>query len=1563
MRNMKRLKEKFVGLFLILSMIICLSFSTVLAVENDRIYGKDRISTSIEISKKGWQNGSEYVFIAQGYDFADALSVAPLAKKFNAPILLNGNIQLREDTINELKRLKPKKVFILGGEIVISKSVETQLKNININEIERIYGQTRYETALKINKKLGKSDALFITNGQSYADALSVSPIAAQKGIPILYTKNNEIPKEVNEYIKGNKISNVYVIGGDGVINDSVLKNIPNSERIFGKDRYETNREVLKKFSNDLKYENIYFVTGNDFPDALSISTLAADKKAPVILTNKNINSDVEKIINSNITSLSKFIAIGGPEVVPQNILDKFKMNFEIIKLSKDNERFGDEKKTRDIKSDILVTGNNVNIININLDGNLILDPGEKGTVNIKNVKAKNIIVKSGDVNSIELSNVKADKLDIETNKNVAVKLYDNSNIKSTEIKSSSILKNEKGSFGDIKVANTNEKSRTIQLIGEFKNEILVEDNAVINCENVQNIKINLKNSEKSVEIDGKVNKLDIIKGKNISVKGNIKTIKSENDSIINVKDKSNIEKIEALDKCKIKIENGAKVKLIEKSKDVSIEGKANKVVNKKENSSGGSTANPKSDEFSLIISNDGTEILNKNLKVDSKKSAMQYLKENADIKVSNGFIYQINNLKSKPLKNLSEDERKEGYLGADWFIYLNGKKTPVGANDVKVKAGDKLEFEYRRWDWHDLVADGEPISLTVEGIKSKIKQNEEMEILVTCVYRPVYDALIKIDGKEIATTNIDGEATIKISDEGNHEITVSKDSVEITKNIVVIKNNQGGNGNTSGEEPEKDTTIKLTSKNESFGDETKTKDIKENILVTGDNITLTNLNISGTLILDPGDKGTTNIKNVTVQNLIVKSGDVNSIKLNNVKVENLRVEANKNVAIKLFDNSIIKNTELKSSAILKNDTGSFGSVRISDTKKKSRSIKLIGDFKEEILVEGSVNLNCENANNVKVDLKDSKDIVEIKGNLALLNILKGKNLILDGKIDLIKSTNSAEVKINSKAEVNKIEALGQCKIKIEDGAKVKLVEKDKNVALEGNAEKVIDNELKPDTSQSAEFELAVLNNGTKMLSKTLKVDSKKSAMDYLNEVAKVKVDNGFIYEINGLKNVLIEKLSIEDRKKDVLGKDWFIYLNGEKTPVGAAGVFVKKGDKLTFEYRDWDWHDLYAPDYKGLPVLMLENYDDDEMSSGEEFEIGVSCVNKAVYNADVKVDGKLVGKTDLNGDFELSIEEPGKHIITVEKYGTSAKIEVIIKGETTKPEVPSKPESEEFELAVLNNGTKMLSKTLKVDSKKSAMDYLNEVAKVKVDNGFIYEINGLKNVLIEKLSIEDRKKDVLGKDWFIYLNGEKTPVGAAGVFVKKGDKLTFEYRDWDWHDLYAPDYKGLPVLMLENYDDDEMSSGEEFEIGVSCVNKAVYNADVKVDGKLVGKTDLNGDFELSIEEPGKHIITVEKYGTSAKIEVIIKEEILTTEEVDGKSLIIKRVEGNKIKFCIDEYKRDLNLPVTIKVLNEKGKYVYLDQSKTIDGKCEFNTVLDKGKYWGKCSVKGILINFKINIK
>ena len=49
---------------------------------------------------------------------------------------------------NELKRLKTKKVYILGGKEVISEKVENTLKKFF--QVERIYGEDRYQTSKEI---------------------------------------------------------------------------------------------------------------------------------------------------------------------------------------------------------------------------------------------------------------------------------------------------------------------------------------------------------------------------------------------------------------------------------------------------------------------------------------------------------------------------------------------------------------------------------------------------------------------------------------------------------------------------------------------------------------------------------------------------------------------------------------------------------------------------------------------------------------------------------------------------------------------------------------------------------------------------------------------------------------------------------------------------------------------------------------------------------------------------------------------------------------------------------------------------------------------------------------------------------------------------------------------------------------------------------------------------------------------------------------------------------------------------------------------------------------------
>ncbi|MGX4598573.1 cell wall-binding repeat-containing protein [Faecalimicrobium sp. JNUCC 81] len=83
----------------------------------------------------------------------DALSATPFVYLKNAPILLTEKDNLNYDTKAELRRLGVQKVYIVGGEAVVSDNVKKQLESNSIS-VERIKGDTRYETSLKVAQKI-----------------------------------------------------------------------------------------------------------------------------------------------------------------------------------------------------------------------------------------------------------------------------------------------------------------------------------------------------------------------------------------------------------------------------------------------------------------------------------------------------------------------------------------------------------------------------------------------------------------------------------------------------------------------------------------------------------------------------------------------------------------------------------------------------------------------------------------------------------------------------------------------------------------------------------------------------------------------------------------------------------------------------------------------------------------------------------------------------------------------------------------------------------------------------------------------------------------------------------------------------------------------------------------------------------------------------------------------------------------------------------------------------------------------------------------------------------------
>jgi len=296
--------------------LCCLAAKPTTALASDatsvRLSGASRYETCMEISKYGWTS-SDYVIIATGENYPDALCAAPLAKSKNAPIILTTKDSLNNSVVAELQRLNVKKAFLIGGTGVLSENIVTQLNALNINPT-RLAGIDRYETSLKIAEYLGTDNGLAVATGDNFPDALSFAPIAAKKGLPILLSSRNALDSKVADFIKNKSIPVSYVIGGTGALSDNILSSLPNSKRLSGMDRYETNINVIKEFEKELDFNSVFLATGNNFPDALSGSALAPKFNAPIVLTDSSL-SEISKIY-TRTKAVNKVYLLGGTGVI-----------------------------------------------------------------------------------------------------------------------------------------------------------------------------------------------------------------------------------------------------------------------------------------------------------------------------------------------------------------------------------------------------------------------------------------------------------------------------------------------------------------------------------------------------------------------------------------------------------------------------------------------------------------------------------------------------------------------------------------------------------------------------------------------------------------------------------------------------------------------------------------------------------------------------------------------------------------------------------------------------------------------------------------------------------------------------------------------------------------------------------------------------------------------------------------------------------------------------------------------------------------------------------------------
>ncbi len=296
-------------------------------LSTSRLGGTDRIKTAVQIAENGWPPNSGVAILVRDDDFPDALAGTPLARIFNAPILLTNKDTLSPDTETELNRIQPKIIFILGSYGAVSQVIEPKLKSNYTQDVRRLGGTDRYDTAAKIALYMhqltgsGYTDAV-IAYGENFPDALAISSFAGHEQVPILLTQTHFIPETTQKALKELGVTDTLIVGGSGVIDDNVLAQLPRGIRIAGNNRYETASVIASAFVPSPK--NLYIATGEAFPDALAGAALAAQNGDPILLVDPQFsNTIVINYLQEYRNSIENVTILGGTGVIPQSMVDK----------------------------------------------------------------------------------------------------------------------------------------------------------------------------------------------------------------------------------------------------------------------------------------------------------------------------------------------------------------------------------------------------------------------------------------------------------------------------------------------------------------------------------------------------------------------------------------------------------------------------------------------------------------------------------------------------------------------------------------------------------------------------------------------------------------------------------------------------------------------------------------------------------------------------------------------------------------------------------------------------------------------------------------------------------------------------------------------------------------------------------------------------------------------------------------------------------------------------------------------------------------------------------------
>ncbi|MEE8603120.1 cell wall-binding repeat-containing protein [Euzebya tangerina] len=251
----------------------------------ERVSGDNRVETAVELSRRAYPDSSEVAVIAAAGTFPDALSAGPYAASLDAPVLLTDTADVPDVLVDELQRLDPSQIVVIGGTVAVSEDAASLLDEIA--PVTRIAGPDRYSTSALVSQAFAEPGVrVVLATGEAFPDALAGGVLAGAGDGPVLLTRPGDLPQSTAEELARLEPAEVLVMGGPAAVADETVAAVDTASdttarRIAGGNRFETAVAAARELG---PVGSVYLATGSAFADALAAVPVALQANGAILL-------------------------------------------------------------------------------------------------------------------------------------------------------------------------------------------------------------------------------------------------------------------------------------------------------------------------------------------------------------------------------------------------------------------------------------------------------------------------------------------------------------------------------------------------------------------------------------------------------------------------------------------------------------------------------------------------------------------------------------------------------------------------------------------------------------------------------------------------------------------------------------------------------------------------------------------------------------------------------------------------------------------------------------------------------------------------------------------------------------------------------------------------------------------------------------------------------------------------------------------------------------------------------------------------------------------------------